>query len=677
MNKNSVVKIYLGDLIYDSVETNYVVPLNIGYIAAFIDDKLPENTEIKLFKNPTQLEKALKEDPPDILGLSFYSWNERLSLFFLEMAKEINSKTVTVLGGPNIRTGENDIKNFLKKHNQLDYYIVHEGEEPFFNLVDSIVKNKRKLFNLNVDGCASIKGNKLVYNPIDFGKKSSKMIQPSPYLTGWLDPFLKDPNTIPLLETNRGCPYGCAYCAWGAAALSKVRVRPLEQVYDEIEYIANNSAGQTSWIFCDANFGILPRDIDIAKKIRCVMDNKGFPSRVIIWHSKNTSERNIEIVKLIGGDHSGSVALQSTDLEVLKNAERGGIKFNALLKVLDHYKKENIPVHTDILVGLPGESAESHRQTLFKAFELGFEEISPYNIRLLPGTEYESDVQRNLYGVKSRYRPIFGSYGIYNGKKVFELEESIRSTRDMTEDELNSFKILHWLIYFAWNAGVFKPILNYGKFYGVNPGIVLYKLTKTKNPILMHLFKEMYDDSMNEWFDTPDEMLDFYQDTKNFSSMVNNFMKLNFLYIARVFENANVIKEMQSELITIISNQLKKKSKFNQSIMDSLTEVIDNIVCKDLVAPPYRKEFVYSGELVSILMNNPELKNRQKCQIYIYRSKEIAELSKSHFYKDGKKEFSLNSIVKFLELGGLNSLTNKIEIPKVHKNKVEPLLVNA
>ena len=66
MNKNNVVKIYLGDLIYDSVETNYVVPLNIAYIAAFIDDKLPENTEIKLFKNPTELEKALKKKNPQI-----------------------------------------------------------------------------------------------------------------------------------------------------------------------------------------------------------------------------------------------------------------------------------------------------------------------------------------------------------------------------------------------------------------------------------------------------------------------------------------------------------------------------------------------------------------------------------------------------------------------------------
>ena len=111
--------------------------------------------------------------------------------------------------------------------------------------------------------------------------------------------------------------------------------------------------------------------------------------------------------------------------------------------------------------------------------------------------------------------------------------------------------------------------------------------------------------------------------------------------------------------------------------MDSLTEVIDNIVCKDLVAPPYRKEFVYSGELVSILMNNPELRNRTKCQINIYRSKEISDLSKSHFYKNGKKELSLNSIVKYLELGGINALTNKIEISKVYKDLKEPLLINA
>jgi len=98
----------------------------------------------------------------------------------------------------------------------------------------------------------------------------------------------------------------------------QIRLRPIEQVYNEITYIKEKSAKQKAWIFCDANFGILPRDIDIAKAIRVVMDSVGFPAQVTIWHSKNTSHRNIEIVKTIGGLHSGYVAIQSTDEEVLK-----------------------------------------------------------------------------------------------------------------------------------------------------------------------------------------------------------------------------------------------------------------------------------------------------------------------------------------------------------------------
>ncbi len=34
------MKIYLADLVYDTVETNYVVPLNIGFIAAYLKEKI-------------------------------------------------------------------------------------------------------------------------------------------------------------------------------------------------------------------------------------------------------------------------------------------------------------------------------------------------------------------------------------------------------------------------------------------------------------------------------------------------------------------------------------------------------------------------------------------------------------------------------------------------------------
>ena len=37
---------------------------------------------------------------------------------------------------------------------------------------------------------------------------------PSPYLNGMLDEFFED-RWMPVLETNRSCPYRCTFCAWG------------------------------------------------------------------------------------------------------------------------------------------------------------------------------------------------------------------------------------------------------------------------------------------------------------------------------------------------------------------------------------------------------------------------------------------------------------------------------
>jgi len=68
-----MIKIYLGDLVYDTIETNYVVPLNIAYLATYTKSRYGQEVDIKLFKYPRHLEEALKDNPPDILGLSNYS----------------------------------------------------------------------------------------------------------------------------------------------------------------------------------------------------------------------------------------------------------------------------------------------------------------------------------------------------------------------------------------------------------------------------------------------------------------------------------------------------------------------------------------------------------------------------------------------------------------------------
>ncbi len=652
------LNIYLADLVYNTIKTNYVVPLNIGYVAAFLKEKFGEDVNIKLFKYPDVLEKALVENPPDILALSHYSWNERLDFLFLDMAKRLNPKILTAMGGPNIRTGPEDLKKFFTNHPNLDYCVVNEGEESFARIVDEILKGSAKPHPM---GSATIINGEFFYTPEPLDERGMEINQPSPYLTGWLDEFLADSNIIPLLETNRGCPFRCVYCAWGAM-LSRMRIRPLGQVFKEIEYIAEKSAGQPTWIFCDSNFGIFPRDVEIAKKVREVMDKKGFPMNVTVWQSKNTPERNIEISELLGKNNRGLIAIQSADPKVLENIGRGAIKMSSIKQQIDYYHKKNLETVTEMMIGLPGESAKSQYNTLISAFDMGFDFIEPFNIRLLQGTRYESDEYRQKYEVKTKYRPIFGAYGVYDNKKVFEIEESVRATKDMSEKELNDLKIHHWLIFFTWNTGISKPILMLGKKQGINPEIVIDELSRTQNPTLKNLFDRIKEESMKEWFETKEEMISFYEKPENFDKLVNNFMKLNFFYIALVYQNPEILKALQKEMEIIVAEKLKLKNIFSQVAMNSVVELSNLLICKNLLEDEKRITMKYPGEIASIVTNDLKLAGKDVVELEIYRPKEFVSFCQFHLNPGGKENLSLRNITKFLEVGGLNMLKNRIRV---------------
>ena len=655
-----MIKIYLGDLVYDTFKTNYVVPLNIAYLAAYTKSRFEREVDIKLFKYPRHLEEVLKDSPPDILGLSNYSWNERLNHHFFRIARKLNPHVLTVLGGPNIKVELNEIQSYIEANsNFLDYYIMFEGEEPFGGIVENVLSRKKqeKLPN----GCAGFINGEFHYVPVGFNKKPKQIDFPSPYLTGMLDSFIKDSNMIPLFETNRGCPFGCVYCTWGIAALSRVCHRPLEVIFEELDYVAQKSAKQLNWIFCDANFGMFERDIKIAKKVREIMDKKGFPYNITLWQSKNSSKINIEVASIIG-NKDGYVAIQSADPKVLENAGRGNIKFDHLRNQIDYYKKNNLEVATDILIGLPGESKKSHLDTLLTSFDLGFGRIKAYNIRMLKGSKYDNNEYRKQYGLRTKYRPIFGAYGIYDGQKVFEIDESISATRDITEEELESFKILHWLIWFLWNIKIYKPILRFGQCYGVNPGLVLYKLSSSKHPLLTDVYAKMKEESMAEWFDSSEDMVRFYENDEEFNDMVDNFVKLNFLWIARVLTNFNILTTLFNELLRILKNEIVMSENFSEDSLDKLYDLLNKLFIKDLLQEAFSYNLEYKGEIISYILNDRNLSKKDIVKIEIYWSKKDVDFCNYHLTSNGKRNCSLRNLSRFLELGGINMLTNRIKV---------------
>ena len=85
------LKIYLADLTHmDLGIATEAFPLNIGLIASYAKKTFGDEIDITLFKYPRDLLEALREEPPQILGCSNYTWNCNLSYYFTNLAKSIN-----------------------------------------------------------------------------------------------------------------------------------------------------------------------------------------------------------------------------------------------------------------------------------------------------------------------------------------------------------------------------------------------------------------------------------------------------------------------------------------------------------------------------------------------------------------------------------------------------------
>ena len=158
--KNDKLKIFLGDITYDTIIlVSDTIPLNIGFVASYLKKTFGNEVEISLFKYPNEIIEAIKSSPPDMIGLSNYSWNSNLSEFIASVAKKYNPNVITVQGGTNFPYDDESQKKFLSDRPSTDIYTILEGEQSCTNIVRRIFdsdKDRKKIFDKAIDGCVFI-----------------------------------------------------------------------------------------------------------------------------------------------------------------------------------------------------------------------------------------------------------------------------------------------------------------------------------------------------------------------------------------------------------------------------------------------------------------------------------------------------------------------------------------
>ena len=467
--------IWISDLTHTATGISaHTFPLGASYVYAYAKQELDKDFNFQLFKFPSDLNTSLRKTSPTMLCFSNYSWNFELSCKFAFLAKQRDPNVVTVFGGPNFPTDTSEKINFIKRHPEIDFIIELEGELGFVDLVKNLMNYDFNVSKLNSDrkkiiNTCYLNENNFVSGPINRIKDIN--IIPSPYLTGALDGFFKLP-LVPLLETTRGCPFSCSFCADGLSSKNKVYRYDAERTREELYYLAKRVKNMNELSITDLNFGMYKQDVITANVIAEIQKNYNYPTIISATVGKNMPERTIRVAKILKGWTMGA-AIQSTDHNVLKAIKRSNISKAAYQKLIDFgNSQKSDKTHTEIILALPGDTKEKHIESLRFGIDNNVKNLRMYQAILLPGTDMASMETRKKYGLKTKFRirpGCIGGYKILDKKyPIAEIEEIIVGSNTMTNSEYVDCRLINLIIETFFNNFVFEEIFAMLKAIGIS-----------------------------------------------------------------------------------------------------------------------------------------------------------------------------------------------------------------
>ena len=568
--------VYFADLAHDHFKVNQYTPTGIGYLTAYSKSKLGDKVKFRLFKSVNKLLDAYDEQKPDLVGFSNYTWNSGLSKFAGEFMKKNNPSLPIIMGGPNIRIDKKGIEEFLKNTKYVDTYCMFAGENSVYEILKFLLHQPKNQITSKIlrshiiNGCYSINNNKLIGNS-NYTRPEDLDEIPSPFLTGLMDPFLKD-GYHPIVETNRGCPFSCTFCVWGISALNKVLKFSMHRVKEELTYVAKSSFKSSAIVLGDANFGILPRDVEIAQHVRDLYDEtKSFSSLKMYW-AKISKPHMIDIGKVLGHLTHTYIAFQSLDDKVLENIKRKNIRLADLLDLIEKLKGYTYGAQTDILVGLPGETYQSHLNSLEKVLSLGITQIFGGEIQMLPGADMDTQESRDKFGLKTKYRFFEGGYGVYRGEFVYELQEGIRQTNAMSEKEMLKLRALRAFFYASVTLGEHLPLVHYLKKKNISFTKVCEELVNEgqKNLYLKKSVNWLVEQASGEWYENPEKLAESIKKDNKGKRLLEEetFVRLNTGLFAKI-----CLDQKQYDAYYIVFNKVLSKF-FSKKEMIVVAEIL-------------------------------------------------------------------------------------------------------
>lgn len=386
---------------------------------------------------------------PGVWLLSNYMWSVDDNMRLAAFVHRLSRQNLIVCGGPSTPSYPDAEREFLEKNPAVAFGVRGEGERTATELLERVASlGLEGAREEPLAGTTRWRDGAAVRAP-DRERQRDIDAFASPYLTGVFDGYAA-PITAAILETNRGCPYGCTFCDWGSATLQKIASFDLDRVFAEIEWIAARHV-PCLWI-ADANFGIFERDVVIAERIASARERHGFPREVLVNYAKNATARLAEIVEIFhraGIACQGTIAIQSTDTQVLRIARRTNIKTSRYDELSDIFRREALPMAVDLMLGLPGATMASLVRDLAYYFDRDVR-VKVYPSRLLPNSPMADPAYMREHAIETDDDGYLVSTSSYTRSEYDAMNRLV-----IAFEAFDGFATLRYVLRFlAWDHGL-------------------------------------------------------------------------------------------------------------------------------------------------------------------------------------------------------------------------------
>jgi radical SAM superfamily enzyme YgiQ (UPF0313 family) len=557
-------RIWLCDLTYtQQTISSDVMPAAVGHIAAYTKAFLGGEADIRVFKFPQTLANALASElPPHVIGFSNYIWNCNLSAEFARVIKKGMPEVVTVMGGPNYPTNAHEQAEFLQRYRMFDFYIVKEGEVAFAKLVQSLSVHSFSPAAVPLDLPS-------IHRVLPDGSFHAAAVEeritelsdiPSPYLSGLMDEYF-DGVMLPIIQTNRGCPFRCTFCVEGQSYYSRVSKTRSDKISRELEYIAQRMSAlrkgaraRSDLHIADSNFGMYKEDLEVCRAIAQMQERYGYPEYINVATGKNHKERVLEAAKLLKGALRLAGSVQSMDKVVLQNIDRSNINEQAIMDLALSASEIGANSYSEIILALPGDTVEAHLKSIRAMVEADFNTIALYQLMLLPGTDLANRESVEKWQMRTRYRVLPRCFGYFDvlGEHidVAEIEQICVANNSLSVDDYLACRHMHLVINVFYNDGVFKEALRLLKMLRLPRYDWLERIWRYRDNVAFNnLVAEFLKETSDELWNDPEELRAFTKSREHIDRYIAGELGANLIFKYKslaLVRHANALAEIAS-----------------------------------------------------------------------------------------------------------------------------------